>query len=333
MASPGSKVMIVADAAVSNRYGKDLLKGLRRQGFEAELVVIASGEKSKTLAQAGKLFRVLALKRFERKSWLIALGGGVVGDLTGFVAASFLRGIPFIQVPTTLLAQVDASIGGKTGVDIPEGKNLVGAFYHPRLIWIDPKLLKSLPNVHWRNGLAEVIKYGAIRDEALFVLLEKNIETLIKGYSPAWEPIIARCAQIKAHVVKKDPLETAGLRAILNFGHSVGHAIEAATGYKAYLHGEAVSIGMFVAGFISQQLNLLDPLGRIRLGTLLTRAGLPSRVKAPITREKLKAFLSRDKKVEGGIVKFVVLTRLGHAVSGKAVSPELLDMALGASGL
>lgn len=333
LAAAGTRVGIISDAAVAASYGQTLARSLKKAGLMAELFTVPSGERSKSLDQAARLCRLLARRRFERRSWLIALGGGVVGDLAGFVASTYLRGIPYVQAPTTLLAQVDSSIGGKTGVDIPEGKNLVGSFYHPRLVWIDPGLLRTLPEEHWRNGLAEVIKYGAIRDRALFGTLERNMEVLLKGYSPLWVPIIARCAAIKAEVVQKDPRETQGLRAILNFGHSVGHAIEAATGYRSYLHGEAVSIGMFVAGFISAQMGLLDPVERVQLGTLLTKAGLPSRVKRPISREQLMAFLARDKKVEEGMVRFVLLQELGQAVSRQRVPSEILDPALAASGL
>jgi 3-dehydroquinate synthase len=328
-----AKVMIVADSAIARRYGKPLLGGLKKAGFLAHLIVISSGESSKTLAQTGKLYRALAREKFERASWLIALGGGVIGDLTGFAAASYLRGIPFIQVPTTLLAQVDASIGGKTGVDIPEGKNLVGAFYHPRIIWIEPALLKTLPARHWRNGLAEVIKYGAIRDAQLFALLERKIEKLVQGYSRDWVPIIRRCALIKTEVAEKDPYETKGLRAILNFGHTVGHAIEAAAGYRDYLHGEAISIGMFVGGLLSEELSGLSSLDRIRLGTLLTKAGLPARVSRPIPREKLLQFLARDKKAQDGAVRFVLLKKVGQAVSGRSVPSGALADALTPFGL
>jgi 3-dehydroquinate synthase len=238
-----------------------------------------------------------------------------------------------VQVPTTLLAQVDAAIGGKTAVDIPEGKNLVGAFYEPLFVWIDSALLKTLPEKHWRNGLAEVIKYGAIRDARLFERLERRISHLVKGYSPEWPPIIARCAEIKAEIVKKDPLETTGLRALLNFGHSVGHAVEAAAGYSGYLHGEAISIGMVVAALLSERLTGLDSSDRIRLESLLTRAGLPVRVRKPIARRLIKDFLARDKKVRDGVVRFVLLKGLGKAVSGQGVSPKFLDAALSASGL
>ena len=332
-AGENPRIMVVADAAVAGRHGKSLVAGLKKAGFDSALSVIASGERSKTLAQAGRLYRTLARARFERKSLLIALGGGVVGDLAGFVAATYLRGIGLVQVPTTLLAQVDAAIGGKTAVDIPEGKNLVGAFYHPLFVWIDPTLLKTLPARHWRNGLAEVIKYGAIRDARLFERMERRIDHLVNGYSPEWVPIIARCAKIKSEIVKKDPLEKTGLRALLNFGHSVGHAVEAAAGYHEYLHGEAIAIGMFAAALLSEQLTGLDPADRIRLGTLLSRAGLPAGVRQPIARRRIMEFLARDKKVRDGTVRFVLLKGLGRAVSGQSVSPELLDGALSASGL
>jgi 3-dehydroquinate synthase len=297
------------------------------------MIRIAPGERSKTFAQAQRLCRLLARQRIERRSLLVALGGGVVGDLAGFVAATYLRGIPLVQVPTTLLAQVDASIGGKTAVDIPEGKNLVGAFYQPRLVWIDPSLLRTMPQRHWRNGAAEVIKYGAIRDAGLFKRLEQDIESLVKGYSPAWTSIVARCAAIKAEVVSADPRETRGARALLNFGHSVGHAIEAASRYVDYLHGEAISIGMFVAALISQQMGLLDPVDRIRLGTLLTRAGLPARVRRPLARHALMSLLARDKKVQDGHIRFVLLNGIGQAVGGQSVPSEILAPALAASGL
>ncbi len=332
-ARKNAKVMIVADSAITSRYGRPLLAGLKKAGFQALLVSFPSGEQSKTLAQCAKLYSTLAKAKFERSSWLIALGGGVVGDLTGFVASSYLRGIPYVQVPTTLLAQVDSAIGGKTGADIPEGKNLVGAFYHPQLIWIDPTLLKTLPERHWRNGMAEVIKYGAILDRKLFERLEVKMPRLIQGYSSEWLPIIKRCAELKMMVVEKDPKETKGLRALLNFGHSVGHAIEGAMGYRNYLHGEAISIGMHVAGRLSEKLSGLSFKDRFRLDLLLLQAGLPSRVKKSISRQRLLEFLSRDKKSKDGIIRFVLLKKLGNAVSGQSISPSVLDAALKPYGL
>ncbi len=329
----GARIAIVADASVA-RYARPLQKALAKAGYAVHLLSIPSGERSKTLAQAGRIYRFCATAGLDRHSWLIAVGGGVVGDMAGFVAATYLRGISFVQVPTTLLAQVDSSIGGKTGVDIPEGKNLVGAFYQPKLVWIDPEVLASLPLAHRRNGMAEVIKYGAIADAQLFAQLEKHIDTLIHGAPGALlTSVIARCAAIKADVVQRDPHETRGLRAILNFGHSIGHAIEAASGYSGYLHGEAISIGMFVASFIAAQMELLSTVERIRLGALLRRAGLPSHARKPMARTTLLTYLSRDKKSQAGSVRFVLLKKLGKAVSGQQVPPELLDIALSAYGL
>jgi len=333
MIPAGSRVAVVSDSGVPRHVASQLLSSLDGLGYATLSISIPAGEASKTLAQVGRVYRTLAKNRFERKSWLIALGGGVVGDMTGFIAATYLRGMPFVQVPTTLLAQVDASIGGKTGVDLPEGKNLAGAFYHPRLIWIDPSLLKSLPQNHLRNGMAEVIKYGAILDAKLFQTLEAQADDLLKGYSPLWDPIIARCAQLKAQVVQKDPTETSGLRALLNFGHTVGHAVEAAGNYRDYLHGEAISIGMFVAGYLSSQLSNMPDIDRIRLNTLLTKADLPAQVKKAIPREKLMSYLLRDKKAEMGSVKFVLLKRIGKSISGQTVPHDLLDPALRSSNL
>jgi 3-dehydroquinate synthase len=333
LAPPGARIGLITDAAVARRYGQPLQKSLERAGYRTHLLAIPSGERSKTLDQAKKIYSFCAHAKLERQSWLIALGGGVVGDLSGFVAGTFLRGLPYVQVPTTLLAQVDSSIGGKTGVDIAEGKNLVGIFHQPRLIWTDPRMLRSLPRLHWRNGMAEVIKYGVIQDPALFATLEKKMEKLLKGYSADWLPIITRCAELKARVVERDPQETSGWRAILNFGHTVGHAIEAATEYRGYLHGEAISIGMFVAAIISQQQGLLEAVDRIRLGTLLTRAGLPLRVRKPIPRARLMEYLARDKKAADGVVRFVLLQGIGQVKPGQSVSPEVLDMALSTVGL
>jgi 3-dehydroquinate synthase len=332
-AVPGTRIAVLADAGVPRGPVTTLMAGLKSQGFEALLIPVASGERSKTLAQAGRLYRQLAKAKFERKSWIIAVGGGVTGDLAGFVAATYMRGIPLVQVPTTLLAQVDASIGGKTAIDIPEGKNLVGAFYFPRLVWIDPLLLKSLPRRHWVNGAAEVIKYGAILDAKLFAELEATMDVLAKGWTPAWAPIIARCAQLKSQLVQKDPTETLGIRALLNFGHTVGHAVEAAGGYDTYLHGEAISIGMFVAGYLSSCVSGLSDIDRIRLGTLLTKAGLPARVKKALPRDTILSYLARDKKVDQGSVKFVLLKAIGKAVSGQTIPEEILDAGLSSSGL
>ena len=333
LAPANALVGLVCDSSLASSLGKSFSKELKAAGFRVHTAVVPSGESSKSLAQAQKLYKFCAKHYFERQSWLIALGGGVVGDLTGFVASTYLRGIPVVQVPTTLLAQVDSSIGGKTGVDIPQGKNLVGSFYQPRLVWIDPSLLKTLPKAHWCNGLGEVVKYGAIADERLFVQLESYGESLQDGWSERWNGMLARCAEIKAEVISQDPLETKGIRALLNFGHSVGHAIEAAQDYKGYLHGEAIAIGMFVAAFIGDQMGMLDTMSRVRLGTLLTNAGLPIYARKKVSREKLMEFLLRDKKVKDGKVRFVLLETIGKAKSGCEVEPGILGRALSACGL
>jgi len=333
MAPRQTRVAIVADAGVPHGYTTALLKGLKAKGLNAMSLSLPSGERSKTLTQAGVVYRQLARWRFERTSWLMALGGGVVGDLTGFIAATYMRGIPFIQIPTTLLAQVDASIGGKTGVDIPEGKNLVGAFYSPKLVWIDPSLMESLPARHWRNGAGEVIKYGAILDAGLFSRLEKNMGRLVQGWTPDWTPLISRCAGLKEGVTRKDPYETHGLRAILNFGHTVGHAIEAAGEYRDYLHGEAIAIGMIAAGYLSRAVMGFSEKDQARLKAVIINAGLPIRVKKPIARSVLMTYLARDKKVTQGTVRFVLLKKMGHAVSGIPVSANHLNAALRLIGL
>jgi 3-dehydroquinate synthase len=295
--------------------------------------VIPSGEASKTLQQAGRLSRWLAHNNFDRHCRIVSVGGGVTSDLAGFVAATYLRGVPVIHVPTTLLAQVDAAIGGKTGVDIPEGKNLVGAFHQPHLVYIDHKTLKSLPSRHLRNGLAEVIKCAAISDAGLMDILGKEMDAILKGVSDKLPSIIARCVEIKVRIVERDAREKKGLRQLLNFGHSIGHAIEAAAGYKDYLHGEAISIGMFAAAFISTSITGMEPVDRIRLGTLLTKAGLPLTARKRITRDKILEHLARDKKSRDGSVRFVLLEKLGRAVSGCEVTPEILDVALQAVNL
>src|SRR5215216_6261011 len=248
----GTRCAIITDGNVARHYSADVQKTLRRAGFDPALVTVPPGEKSKTLRGVESCFDKLAAHRLERKSFVIALGGGVVGDLAGFVAATYLRGIPFVQVPTTLLAQVDSSVGGKVGVNLKAGKNLVGAFHQPRLVLCDLQTLRTLPSREFRAGLAEVIKYGIIYDAALFQTLERQMSKLLKQQPAALAQIVARCCEIKAEVVSQDETES-GLRAILNFGHTIGHALEAISGYGKFLHGEAISIGQVYAARLSQK--------------------------------------------------------------------------------
>jgi 3-dehydroquinate synthase len=266
----------------------------------------------------------LAAQRLERKSFIVALGGGVVGDLAGFVAATYLRGLPFVQVPTTLLAQVDSSVGGKVGLNLNAGKNLVGAFHQPRLVLCDLDTLASLPLRQYRAGLAEVIKYGIIYDAGLFRRLERDLPKLLRRDPRTLAAVVARCCQIKAEVVRQDETES-GVRAILNFGHTLGHALEAISHYGKYLHGEAIAIGQVVAAKLSAQVLGLSPGEVERIERLFRRAGLPTQLNlnAPDKRKLLPA-MQLDKKVSGGEIKFVLPRRIGAVEFGCQVPAALL---------
>ena len=319
---------VISDSRVAPFYARAVLDSLIEAGFEPCLVAVPAGENFKKLSTVGQCYDQLAAHRLERKSFVVALGGGVVGDLAGFVAATYLRGLPFVQVPTTLLAQVDSSVGGKVGVNLPAGKNLVGSFHQPRLVLCDLDTFRSLPEREYRSGLAEVFKYGIIYDASLFRKLEKHLPRLLAREPAILGEIIARCCQIKAEVVSQDETET-GLRAILNFGHTIGHAIEATSGYGKFLHGEAISIGQTAAAKISvAQMNFPDADAR-RIESLFVRAGLPVRLPMrPAQREKLIRAMQLDKKVSGGEVKFVLAKKIGTVAWGQPVPRLLLDQVL-----
>jgi 3-dehydroquinate synthase len=270
----------------------------------------------------------LAAHRLERKSFIVALGGGVVGDLAGFIAATYLRGIDFVQVPTTLLAQVDSSVGGKTGVNLRAGKNLVGAFYQPRLVLCDLATLKTLPEREFRAGLAEVIKYGIIFDAKLFARLERDLPKILQRDAGTLSEIIARCCEIKAEIVSQDETET-GPRAILNFGHTIGHAIENSFGYGKFLHGEAISIGQVAAAKLSQNTLGLPNRDVDRIEKLFKRVGLPTRIIiTSAQRRKLFAAILLDKKVSGGEIKFVLAKKIGKVVWAQKVPMKLIESVL-----
>lgn len=314
------KTLIMTHPNLDALYGKTILKSLKQQGIKGKIVFIPEGEKSKNLQMVHNLYRICIREKLDRTSAIIALGGGVIGDIAGYVSATYLRGIPLIQVPTTLLAMVDSSIGGKVGVDLPEAKNSIGAFFHPKVVWIDFSTLKTLPEKEFRNGLAEVIKYGIIKDKNLFMLLEKMIDSpKLNHYLPE---IIGRCAKIKADVVSKDEKETKGLREILNFGHTVGHAIETITHYRRYKHGEAISVGMCAAGFISNILRLWERKDLMRMESLIARAGLPTRLPSNLPQDKILRVLFRDKKVQKGELRFVLPVKIGKVIV-KEISPEI----------
>lgn len=326
----GRRCAVISDVNVAKRYARPALKSLRAAGFDPLLITVAPGETAKSLRVVGSCYDQLAAHRLERKSFIVALGGGVVGDLSGFVAATYLRGIPFVQVPTTLLAQVDSSVGGKVGVNLKAGKNLVGAFHQPRLVLCDLETLRTLPPREFRAGLAEVIKYGIIYDTKLFGRLERDLPKLMNREPQTLADVVARCCEIKAEVVGQDETET-GLRAILNFGHTIGHAIEAISGYGKYLHGEAISIGQVAAARLSASALGLAAEDVERIQRLFERAGLPTTIDLPpAKRARLLAAMKLDKKVSGGEITFVLARRIGEVVWGKTVSDVMIRSALDA---
>jgi 3-dehydroquinate synthase len=313
---------------VASRYAKAALTSLKKAGFEPGLISVPGGEPSKSLAVVQKCYDAMAKHRLERQSFVVALGGGVVGDLAGFVAATYLRGIPFVQVPTTLLAQVDSSVGGKVGVNLKAGKNLVGAFYQPRVVLCDLNTLRTLPKRELRAGLAEVIKYGIIYDAALFERLERELPALIDLKPELLADVVARCCEVKAAVVEQDETES-GLRQILNFGHTIGHAIEAVSGYGKYLHGEAIAIGQVAAARLSGALLNAPALDVERVRDLFVRAGLPTGIHLKQTHMKrLIAAMRLDKKVSGGEIRFVLMERIGSVKWGEKVPLELVEEVL-----
>ena len=323
-----TRCAVISDENVARLYGKVVLTSLRASGFNPVLISVPPGETAKNLQTVQRCYDQLAAHRIERKSFIIALGGGVVGDLAGFVAATYLRGIGFVQVPTTLLAQVDSSVGGKVGVNLKAGKNLVGAFYQPRLVLCDLGTLKTLPDREFRAGLAEVIKYGIIYDAQLFRQIELNLEKMLALSSPMLASVIARCCEIKAEVVSQDETES-GLRAILNFGHTIGHAIEAISGYGKYLHGEAISIGQVAAARLSVESAGLPKGDASRIADLFAAANLPTRLR--LTESKKKRLLNAmqlDKKVSNGEINFVLAEKIGKVVFGQKLSTPLIERIL-----
>jgi len=324
----GQRCAIISDSNVAKHYGKAAAESLAKAGFDSIPVTIPAGEKSKSLRFVSDCYDQLAAHRLERKSFVVALGGGVVGDLAGFVAATYLRGIPFVQIPTTLLAQVDSSVGGKVGVNLPAGKNLVGAFYQPRLVLCDLSTLDSLPEREFSAGLAEVIKYGIIYDAELFQMLEKDLEKLLRREPKTLASVVARCCEIKADVVGQDETES-GLRAILNFGHTIGHGLEAISRYGKYLHGEAISIGQVAAARLSSKLLGFPQNDAERIKTLFERSGLPVSVRLTRTqRTALFDALRLDKKVLAGEIKFVLAREIGKVEFGIKVPNNEIEAML-----
>jgi 3-dehydroquinate synthase len=304
------KVAVVTNPTVGQLYLDAVNAALANAGFEVLPVIVPDGEEHKDLKSLAVIYDRLIAERLDRRSCIVALGGGVIGDLAGFAAATYLRGVPYVQVPTTLLAQVDSSVGGKTGVNHRDGKNLIGAFYQPKLVLIDVAVLRSLPHRELVAGLAEVIKYGIIEDPALFGLLEKEIEKVIGLDRELLIKIITTSCAIKARVVEQDERE-ADYRAVLNFGHTVGHALEAATGYRHFLHGEAVAVGMVKAAAISVQQGFCDRQAFERVRNLVRKAGLPAELPDDLAQRALIQAIEIDKKSAGGQIKFVMCAGIG----------------------
>lgn len=322
--APG-RALVVTTPPVARHYGVQVSRALRRGGFRPGLLTVPDGEGSKRPAVLTRLYEAMLDAGADRGVLVVALGGGVVGDLAGFAAATLLRGLPLVHVPTTLLAMVDSSIGGKTGINLPRGKNLVGAFHQPRLVFSDTAVLKTLPPRELRAGLAEVVKHAAIRDARLFAKLEKEAERLAAGDIDSLTPIVARNCRIKATVVARDEKES-GLRMLLNFGHTLGHAVEALTGYRRVLHGEAVSMGMVFAARRSEALGLCAAGVAGRLEALLQRIGLPTELPGFARNDYLRALLS-DKKRRGARIHFVALREIGRAETRLLTPAQVLPAA------
>jgi 3-dehydroquinate synthase len=306
----GNKYAIITDSEIRDLYGRKLLEKLEGEGIKACLIDFPAGEESKNLDMVSYLVRRLLENRIDRKSAVIALGGGVVGDISGFTASIFMRGVPYIQVPTTLMAQVDSSIGGKTAVDTGEGKNIIGAFYQPKRVYVDPLLLKTLPEKEFISGLSEVVKYGVIYDQSLFEYLEENSDKIKNREGDTLLHIVKASCRIKKEIVEEDPREE-NKRAILNYGHTPAHAIEKISGYKC-LHGEAVSVGMRISGGISVKKGFWNEDEWNRQNRLLESLGLPLKMDLEINIDDLIEAFYYDKKAEGGVIMFVLPRKIGE---------------------
>lgn len=318
----GKRYGIISDDRVCPLYGEQIQRSLHEAGIASELIVFPHGETSKNLATIGRLASELAERGLDRGDALLALGGGVTGDCTGFLASIYMRGIPFVQVPTSLLAQVDSSVGGKTGVDIPEGKNLVGTFYQPRAVFIDTDVLKTLPPEEFLGGMAEVIKYGASIDADFFGWLTDNRAAILALEPSMLMAMIRRCCEFKASVVEQDERE-GGLRRILNFGHTIGHAVEAASGYQL-IHGYAVAIGMRAVAELAVRCGYADKGVALKIVELLRQYGLPTEIPGGLDPAALRRYLRADKKSIGGRVFFVLPETIGKV----RITDQVPDAAL-----
>ena len=316
----GKRCLVITDSNVEAHYASACLKSLEIAGIDVALAVIPAGEESKSHDSLIDMYDHALAHHLDRHSFIVALGGGVVGDLAGYTAAAYLRGIPFVQVPTTLLAMVDSAVGGKTGINMPQGKNLIGAFHQPALVLADLELLKTLPPREFSAGMAEVVKYGVIYDEVFFAWLEENLEAIQALDANALTHVVQRSCEIKAEVVNQDERE-GGLRAILNYGHTLGHALEQVTAYGHFLHGEAIAIGMVYASRLSEKLRGLEPAATERQIELFKRLSLPVEAQ-DMDWDELRSAMSIDKKSIGSIPRFVLADKIGLVTFGREVSEE-----------
>lgn len=321
----GNDAVVITNPAIYSIHNKILLKGLKPSRFYTTTINIPDRETSKSNREAVKLIESIVKKDRGKGIFIAAFGGGVVGDVAGFVASIYKRGVPYIQIPTTLLAQVDSSIGGKVAIDLSSAKNLVGAFYQPRIVVSDVSLLKSLPSRQIRSGLAEIIKYGIIEDAQLFLFLERNIDKILKLNRGCLEHVIYHSSRIKAKIVQKDEYDKKGIRARLNYGHTIGHAIETASGYsKRYSHGEAVGIGMIAAAEIAVSLGILRKRASRRIIALIKRAGLPTTISKALKIDRIVKAQSYDKKIIHGVNRFVLPTRIGKVILYEDIPKRLV---------
>ena len=315
----GRKVCVITDNNVSALYLEKLLDTLEKDGFHVTSFVFEAGEKQKNLSTIEKIYSHLIENKFERKDFLLALGGGVVGDMTGYAAATYLRGIDFVQVPTTLLAQVDSSVGGKTGVDFLSYKNMVGAFHQPRLVYMNIESLKTLPDIQFASGMGEVLKTALIRDEKFYEWIINHIEEIQEREKKTMQKLLAKCCEIKKSVVEEDPKEK-GVRAILNLGHTIGHAIEKQSNFEL-LHGHCVALGTIAAAYISFKRDLISIEDLYEIRDMNVGFDLPISVEV-LDEKELLAISKQDKKMDAGQIKFVLLKSLGHAVLVNDISDE-----------
>lgn len=325
----GTDAVIVTNPLVNSLFSNRLRKCLTRAGLKINLAIVPDSEKAKSIKEAARLLRIVSkLDGKKKKLFIVAFGGGVVGDLAGFVASIYKRGLPYIQVPTTLLAQVDSAIGGKTAIDLPTGKNLVGSFYQPKLVYINTSFLERLPGRDFASGLAEVIKYSVIKDRGLFHYLGNNRDAILKRKKDYLVGIVGRCAKIKADIVSKDEKEEKAIRTILNFGHTIGHAIETAAEYSdIYSHGEAIAIGMIAASRISNRMGFLSKGDLLRIENMIGSFGLPTRLKK-IGIKRILAALAYDKKFIHGVTRFVLPITIGEVIIKERIPEAVIRQEL-----